>query len=103
MLDWKQQETDSVNYDIPRPRNTMQWRRGRAKGEGEEEEEVIVIAVVYLYLLMWENAHNIFLGGKASHRTEFSVLLVYKQVACAIYYAYIYAQKTNLQGNNLNP
>lgn len=52
---------------------------------------------------MWENAHNIFLGGKASHRTEFSVLLVYKQVACAIYYAYIYAQKTNLQGNNLNP
>lgn len=59
--------------------------------EKKEEEEVIVIAVVYLYLLMWENAHNTFLGGKASHRTEFSVLLVHKQVACAIYYVYIYA------------
>lgn len=36
MLDWKQQETDSINYDTPRPRNTVQWRRGRARGEGEE-------------------------------------------------------------------
>lgn len=60
-------------------------------GKEKKEEEVIVVAVVYLYLQLWENAHNIFLGGKASHRTEFSVLPVYKQVACAIYYVYIYA------------
>lgn len=65
MLDWKQQETDSINYDIPRPRNTMQWRRGRARGEGEERRRSnssssslsisTIVGKCPQYILRWES------------------------------------------------